>query len=117
MNYWAYMNHPLNHQKCKPCEGIGDKLSKKEIKNLSKQVRGWNLSKKNYLTKAFLFKNFKDALAFTNSIGKLAEKEGHHPDIKFGWGYVEINLTTHALKGLSMNDFIMASKINTLRKK
>ena len=51
---------------------------------------------------------------YVNKVGEIAEKEKHHPDIKFGWGYVEIKLTTHAAKGLSENDFILAAKINQL---
>ena len=64
--------------------------------------------------KKFNFKTFKKALEFTNLVGKIAETEGHHPDISFGWGYSILMLHTHAIKGLSVNDFILASKIDEL---
>ena len=66
------------------------------------------------LFKKFIFKTFKAALNFTNSVGDLAEKEGHHPDISLGWGYCLIMIHTHAIKGLSINDFVLASKIDLI---
>ena len=64
--------------------------------------------------KKFHFKNFKEAIKFTNIIGEMAESEGHHPDISLGWGYSIIMIHTHAIKGLSVNDFVLASKIDKL---
>ena len=58
---------------------------------------------------------FKKSQNFVNLVGKIAEDEGHHPDITFGWGYVKINITTHAIEGLSENDFILAAKIDTIK--
>ena len=66
------------------------------------------------LFKKFTFKTFKAALNFTNAVGDLAEKEGHHPDMSLGWGYCLIMIHTHAIKGLSINDFILASKIDLI---
>ena len=66
------------------------------------------------IERAFKFKNFREALGFVDRVGALAEAEGHHPDISFGWGYATISLHTHKIKGLHENDFIMAAKINRL---
>ena len=66
------------------------------------------------LEKSFTFKNFMDSQNFVNKVGEISEKEGHHPDIIFGWGYAKINITTHAIKGLSENDFILAAKIDKI---
>ena len=66
------------------------------------------------LEKKFKFKNFKDSQDFVNNVGNISEKEGHHPDITFGWGYAKINITTHAIEGLSENDFILAAKIDQI---
>ena len=64
--------------------------------------------------KKFIFKNFQDSQNFTNEVGKVSEIEGHHPDILYGWGYAKIMITTHAIKGLSENDFILAAKIDKI---
>ena len=67
-----------------------------------------------FLEKEFKFKNFLDSQKFINNVGAISESEGHHPDILFGWGYAKIKITTHAIKGLSENDFILAAKIDKL---
>lgn len=103
----------LAQKKCVACEGGMPPLNKIEAEVLMKQVNGWTLSADaNIISKTFRFKNFASALAFTNVIGEIAEAEGHHPDISLGWGRVEVALTTHAIKGLSENDFIVAAKID-----
>ena len=66
------------------------------------------------MEKKFTFKNFLKSQKFVNEVGKISENEGHHPDIIFGWGYAKINITTHAIKGLSENDFILAAKIDKI---
>jgi len=99
--------------KCRACEGLEDKLSKEDIKRYSKFTKDWNVEKDN-IGKSFKFKDFKSALDFVNKVGSIAEEEGHHPDIMLSWGKVQINLTTHAIKGLSINDFILASKIDEI---
>lgn len=102
-------------QRCIPCEGGALPLMKKEADELLKELSGWTLDvETKTLSKSFSFKNFKDALAFTNKVGELSEREGHHPDIRLAWGRVDISLTTHAIKGLSQNDFILAAKIDAL---
>ena len=81
-----------------------------------KKVDGWNIyqdkNKIFFLNKKFKFKNFLDSQNFINKVGEISESEGHHPDILFGWGYAEIKITTHAIEGLSENDFILAAKID-----
>jgi 4a-hydroxytetrahydrobiopterin dehydratase len=81
-------------------------------------VDGWNIIKDKkdiyFLEKQFSFKNFLDSQKFVNAVGKISEEEGHHPEITFGWGYAKINITTHAIEGLSENDFILAAKIDKI---
>ena len=81
-------------------------------------VDGWNIIKDKkdiyFLEKQFSFKNFLDSQKFVNTVGKISEEEGHHPEITFGWGYAKINITTHAIEGLSENDFILAAKIDKI---
>ena len=106
----------LINKKCLPCEGGISPFDISEIHKYQKKVDGWEIIKneKNIylLEKKFNFKNFKDSQRFVNEVGKISEEEGHHPDIIFGWGYAKINITTHAIEGLSENDFILAAKID-----
>ena len=109
------MNDLLN-KKCVPCEGGVSAFDISEIHKYQKKVDGWDIIKNEaniyLLEKKFSFKNFLKSQNFVNEVGKIAENEGHHPDILFGWGYAKINITTHAIKGLSENDFILAAKID-----
>ena len=109
----------LYEKKCVPCEGNTSPFDYSEIIKYSKQVDGWevkqNDQKKYYLEKNFKFKNFLTSQNFVNLVGNIAEKEGHHPDINFGWGYVRIKIHTHAINGLSENDFILSAKIDKIR--
>ncbi len=106
----------LTHQKCVPCEGGTKPLAKEEARPYLEEVKTWELKDGDKrIERKFKFKDFKEALDFVNKIGQIAEEEGHHPDIEFGWGRVDIELTTHAIKGLSVNDFILAAKINKLQ--
>ena len=106
----------LFNKKCVPCEGGVVPFDISEIHKYQKKVDGWEIIKneKNIylLEKKIIFKNFEESLKFVNEVGKISEEEGHHPDIIFGWGYVKINITTHAIEGLSENDFILAAKID-----
>lgn len=80
-----------------------------------KELQGWELvDGAKQIEKSFTFKDFKDALAFANRVGAIAEAEQHHPEIEIAWGKVEIELSTHAIGGLSENDFIVAAKIDAL---
>ena len=111
------MNDLLN-KKCVPCEGGIKAFDISEIHKYQKKVDGWNIIKNNknfyLLEKNFLFKDFLESQNFVNEVGKVSEEEGHHPDISFGWGYAKINITTHAIEGLSENDFILAAKIDKI---
>lgn len=105
----------LTDQTCVPCESGTMPLTIPEAQTLLKDIPSWTLSpdvKK--ISREFKFKNFAEALAFTNKVGTLAESEGHHPDLTLGWGKVGITLTTHAISGLSVNDFIVAAKIDAV---
>tara|TARA_B100000035_G_scaffold59539_1_gene47808 strand:+ start:905 stop:1246 length:342 start_codon:yes stop_codon:yes gene_type:complete len=108
----------LFDKKCKPCEGGVLPFDITEIHKYQKKVDGWdivqNKDKIYTLEKKFIFKNFLDSQNFINEVGKISEIEGHHPDILFGWGYAKINITTHAIEGLSENDFILAAKIDKI---
>ncbi len=105
----------LIEQRCVPCEGGTMPLTIPEAQKLLEDIPLWTLVpdvKK--ISKTFKFKDFAEALAFTNKIGAIAESEGHHPDIALSWGKVDITLTTHAIGGLSVNDFILAAKIDQI---
>ena len=108
----------LLKKKCVPCEGGVIPFDISEIHKYQKKVDGWGIiqnDKKVYLLeKKFEFKNFLESQKFVNEVGKISEEEGHHPDIIFGWGYAKINITTHAIEGLSENDFILAAKIDNI---
>tara|TARA_B110000003_G_scaffold276501_1_gene323344 strand:- start:1471 stop:1815 length:345 start_codon:yes stop_codon:yes gene_type:complete len=111
------MNDLLN-KKCVPCEGGVVPFDISEIHKYQKKVDGWNITKGKeeifFLSKEFKFENFLESQNFINEVGNISEKEGHHPDILFGWGYAEIKITTHAIKGISENDFILAAKIDQI---
>ena len=108
----------LADKKCIPCEGGIPAFDIKEIHKYLKKVDGWDVkedeTKNFFLIKEFKFKNFLESQSFVNDVGKISEDEGHHPDILFGWGYAKIKITTHAIKGLSENDFILAAKIDKI---
>ena len=108
----------LLNKKCVPCEGGVLPFDISEIHKYQKKVDGWNIIKnekeKFFLNKKFNFENFSQSQEFVNKVGIISEEEGHHPDILFGWGYAEIKITTHAIAGLSENDFILAAKIDQI---
>lgn len=105
----------LEKEKCGPCHGEGTSLARAEAVELLSELEGWSLSEQgDVITRKFTFKNFVDALEFTNKIAAIAEDEGHHPDLKLGWGYVEVKLTTHNFNALTRNDFILAAKIDAI---
>lgn len=105
----------LLSKKCIPCSIGADPLTPDEIQEYFKSLdKGWEVKENRHIEKLYKFKNFREALDFTNKVGELAEEEGHHPDIYLSWGKVNIKLWTHKIKGLHENDFIMAAKIDTL---
>ena len=110
------MNQSLTKMKCKPCSGNTPKLNYTEIKENLDKLNNWNVNDdKEMIFKKFIFKTFKKALNFTNLVAQVAEEEGHHPDISLGWGYCLVMIHTHAIKGLSINDFVLASKIDFIK--
>ena len=108
----------LANKKCIPCEGGIPGFDISEIHKYLKMVDGWEVKKDEndiyYLIKNFKFKNFSESLNFINKVGEIAEKEGHHPDIWFGWGYAKIKIFTHAIKGLHESDFVLAAKVDKI---
>lgn len=102
----------LTEKKCVPCVSGATPLKGEMLKPLYLQLgEGWTIVEEHHLEKEYTFKNFKEALAFTNVIGKVAEEEGHHPDIMLTWGKVKLQIWTHKIDGLSESDFILAAKI------
>ena len=109
------MNIDLKNKNCEPCSGNTLKLLPLEIPMYLSKLDDWSVNdEQKMIFKKFKFKNFKKALIFTNLIGEIAETEGHHPDISLGWSYCLVMIHTHAIMGLSINDFILASKIDLI---
>ena len=104
----------LSSKSCVPCRGGVPPLQGEEISNLHKELDGWEVVNEHHLKKTYRFSDFREALAFVNSVGELAEEQGHHPDICFGWGQAEISIWTHKIDGLTESDFILAAKIDKL---
>ena len=108
----------LHNKKCIACDGSIPAFDVEEIHKYLKKVAGWdvlqNQEKNYYIEKNFKFSNYVESEKFVISVGKIAENEGHHPDISFGWGYAKIKISTHAIKGLAESDFILAAKIDKI---
>jgi 4a-hydroxytetrahydrobiopterin dehydratase len=100
---------------CTPCKGGVPPLTPQEALALVRQVPRWELREDaRSIERTFRFRDFREALGFVQRVGELAEAEGHHPDIRFGWGYATVSLQTKKIKGLHENDFIVAAKIDRL---
>ena len=104
----------LASKTCVPCKGGVPPLKGEELDPLRQQVPEWEVVEEHHLRRSFRFKNFREALGFVNKVGELAEEQGHHPDICFGWGRVEVLVWTHKINGLTESDFIFAAKVDTL---
>jgi 4a-hydroxytetrahydrobiopterin dehydratase len=104
----------LASKQCVPCRGGIPPLQGSEINRLLEQLSGWEVVNEHHLKKDYRFANFREALTFVNQVGELAEEQGHHPDICFGWGKVEITIWTHKIDGLTESDFILAAKIDEI---
>jgi 4a-hydroxytetrahydrobiopterin dehydratase len=102
----------LTSKHCVPCEGGIPSLTAEEITPLLAQLDGWSVEGGQKLKKTYTFPDFVQALAFVNRAGDVAEAEGHHPDLYLTWGKVGVELITHAIGGLSENDFILAAKLD-----
>jgi 4a-hydroxytetrahydrobiopterin dehydratase len=104
----------LASKQCVPCRGGIPPLAGRDLENLAKQVPQWRVVDAHRITRVFAFPDFRQALAFVNKVGELAEQQGHHPDILLGWGKAEITTWTHKINGLTESDFILAAKIDRL---
>ena len=111
----SHLMNSLTQKKCVPCQGGIPPLKGKELLYLQKELgHEWMVIQEHHLERAYTFPDFKKALDFTVKVGKLAEKEGHHPDIHLSWGKVKITTWTHKINGLTESDFILATKIDDL---
>jgi len=109
------MTETLAQKKCSPCRGGDPRLTLAEAEHFRSQTPNWELRDDGHrIERTFHFSNFRAALDFVRDVGDLAETEGHHPDVSFGWGYATISLRTKKIKGLHENDFIVASKIDRI---
>jgi 4a-hydroxytetrahydrobiopterin dehydratase len=109
------MPDTLAQKSCTPCRGGVPPLTQAEAERLRAEAPEWQfLDDAHRIERGFRFKTFREALTFVERVGELAEAEGHHPDLSFGWGYATVSLRTKKIKGLHENDFIMAAKIDRL---
>ena len=109
----------LHKKNCIPCKGGVPAFEISEIRKYVKKIEGWEVKKKEdepyFLEKNFSFENFVESQKFINEVVSISEKEGHHPDITFGWGYAKIQIFTHKIKGLVESDFILAAKVDKIK--
>lgn len=108
------MASELASKTCVPCRGGVPPLKGQELAALAKQVDGWAVVDEHHVAKTYKFPDFRQALAFVNKVGELAEQQGHHPDIYLAWGKTEIKIWTHKIDGLTESDFILAAKMDDL---
>ena len=105
----------LSEEGCAPCQNATAPVKGVELKRLSTKLgSGWKVVKGHHLEREYKFKDFREALAFTNHVGKLAERVQHHPDIYLAWGKVKLTMWTHKVGGLTESDFVFAAKVNQL---
>src|SRR5438874_5266202 len=104
----------LAERQCVPCRGGVPPLKGDEIETLLNQLTAWQVVKEHHLRKEYKFRDFRETLEFVNRVGELAEAQGHHPDICFGWGKAEVTIWTHKIDGLTESDFVLAAKIDKL---
>lgn len=112
------MGESLTAAACEACRADAPRVTKEQIDALKPQIPDWNLVNRDgidRLERTFPFRAFKEALAFTNKVGELAESQGHHPAILTEWGKVTVSWWTHKIRGLHRNDFIMAARTDELR--
>ncbi len=105
----------LQTRSCKPCEGGVAALDRRQAQALLTQLHGWTLDDgAAMISRSFKFKNYYETIAFVNAIAWLSHHEDHHPDLEVGYNRCVVHYSTHAVKGLSENDFICAAKVNAL---
>ncbi|MBA2651968.1 MAG: 4a-hydroxytetrahydrobiopterin dehydratase [Tatlockia sp.] len=109
------MKSDLSQKHCESCEGIGQALNSEQIKNLMPQLdNNWQVVADKEIKRSFSFANFYETMAFVNALAWIANRENHHPDLEVGYNYCHVSFMTHALKGLTHNDFICAAKMDEL---
>jgi 4a-hydroxytetrahydrobiopterin dehydratase len=104
----------LASKTCVPCRGGVPPLEGEELAKLSREVPQWKVIDGHHITRSFTFPDFRQALAFVNKVGEIAEEQGHHPDIFLTWGKADVTTWTHKINGLTESDFILAAKIDRL---
>lgn len=105
----------LAEKRCIPCRGGVPPLKGEDLARLARELGGgWQVVGEHHLEKEFRWKDFREALAFTNRVGELAEEQNHHPDIHLAWGKVRVTIWTHKIDGLTESDFIFAAKVDRL---
>ena len=113
--YAILMGMELSKKRCIPCEGNVPPLTRPEAETLLAELQGWKLDDDaREIKKQYTFKDFDETMKFVNEIAKIAEEEAHHPDLDVSYGKLGVELTTHAIGGLSQNDFILAAKIDSI---
>ncbi len=112
------MTNDLSSKHCAACEGIGEALNREQANNLMPQLdKKWNISEDNkQLKRSFHFDDFYETMGFVNALAWIANVENHHPDLEVGYNYCHVSFMTHALQGLTQNDFICAAKTDKLLK-
>lgn len=106
----------LAQKRCEPCSGNTPPLEPARIDDLLAQLDAWRVDEQGHLARAYRFRDFRSALDFVVRVGALAEEEAHHPEIRFGWGHVELEIWTHAIDGLTESDFVLAAKIDRIER-
>ena len=105
----------LAEKQCVPCKGGVPPLKEQDLVRLARELDGgWEVVEERQLEKEYQFKDFREALGFTNKVGELAEAQGHHPDIYLSWGRVKLAIWTHKINGLTESDFVLAAKADKL---
>ncbi len=105
----------LAEKECVPCKGGVPPLKGKALEQVAAELGGgWRAIREHHLEKEYKFKDFREALDFTNKVGELAESQGHHPDIYLAWGKVKLTIWTHKIDGLTESDFVLAAKADRL---
>ncbi|MEP7259592.1 MAG: 4a-hydroxytetrahydrobiopterin dehydratase [Usitatibacter sp.] len=104
----------LARKKCKPCEGGVDPLSAEQVRPLLKGLEGWSLESDGMIARTYSFKNYFETMAFANAAAWVSHREDHHPDMMVGYDKCRVAYITHAINGLSENDFICAAKLDAL---
>lgn len=116
MKYNIHMTKNLLNQKCVPCEGGVEPLSRADAEDYLAEVSGWTMdSEAKKISKEFKYQDFIGAINFVERVADVAEMEGHHPDIHIHYNKVTLELWTHAINGLSQNDFIVAAKVDQVK--